>query len=924
MANQLIELVGEFGTQPLGGAYSSSGSRQSYSWGNGGNPGKPFSGTIIPLTEEGDAGATLRRVTLTRTLDAHGDVTSYALQLAMGGVGNFTDQFLEFGRIELRQQAVNDGASTFLTILGSAINSARRAAFDPDSYVYAGFDALFEAGQSDPLNFETIPGSLFVGFDDGEFERGIDNEIVRLRSDETHDFNTFGIGGSDLRRLVWSITSGPGVIGYRTGIYAPPLFLSRNVTPVTVEVGVENENDPTKIVNFGETDFEVALVETGVRQLAYMIAEEKPDLPNPVNQREEADPPEGWTEIVPPFDPDTDTYRIGRDITTVAGEFAEGETDWEFDPEEQPFVDLATGVNRQRRRYAYQVATTIAEGDLPTEVTEEYPAGWTELADDSTETMGVWRISSIVTEDLEGAFIEAGKWRWDPAYRFQPWIPAGNAPDSASDQLRRFITTIRHKDTGARAQVIWSVQSDPGLGVNGEPGKSAISTIFAVTLIASDSPNTGGQISVGPSGDIIETITPGNFGTIRELHIGLSADTQALTSRLRGYLPQLAAGDILSIYEDRVDNWADFLVDAIPASISGSDRTVSYEVLPLEHGKALDITAAASMGFSRAEKGADGSTGSPRKLALYIADKTDTTLTIGSPQPTDPPDSITLILKSGATFTVVESTVNPTDAVDGWTHQFTDLDPDTAYRAEAYGTYSGTNGPTDYLRTFTSKTPSEGGMGAAAGVYEVVAASPTAVRAKVPAATGTSPSYEWRWDYGRSPDVLIWRAGPTTTTNEATLEGLSDNAIVNVQCRTTVGGPGNRTNQGWVDVGTAQTLESPEAPEPATSVTLTFATDGRGTVRWGPPGSTTHPITRYGVTIWLGGLAVARLGTEDENDRSATSEPLPLSGQYAARVIAISEDDNNVRHRADAAWSDAAEHAGLALAVVDNTPFTVT
>jgi len=462
------------------------------------------------------------------------------------------------------------------------------------------------AGVYTPHNV-SVPTAVTVDLFDGTIKRDSDtftvtpvfsgtisNKIITLREDETHDFEASGISAGDTG--VWSVKSGTGAIDPGTGVYTPANVSSNSTVVVALSVGGEEQ----------DTDqFTVQYVETGQKQYAYRQSETAPALPAPQNQRDATGVPANWSPNVLPAAVGRGVYRISRDVTEVAGVVAAGETDWTWDPAAQPWRKALVS----RRRHAFRLAETLHETtDLPTSRTEALPAGWAGTAQKPTEDAGVWRISSTVTEDGDGKFISATAWEWNPAFDNQPYIKslAGLSPS-----VRRFTTTVRHKRSGLLAQVIWAIHADLE---NAIPGAAAISKIFAATL-QSGAPNTDGQARLLDGSTAVTRLQPSNAESVDAIELGISTGSGAATLDRRRYFPQVEAGDVVSVYENRTDNWVDYLISSVPATISTTARRVKFGLTHLENGEELDVQGAVSVGFSRAPSGADART--YREIPIY-------------------------------------------------------------------------------------------------------------------------------------------------------------------------------------------------------------------------------------------------------------------------------------------------------------------
>lgn len=253
------------------------------------------------------------------------------------------------------------------------------------------------------------------------------------------------------------------------------------------------------------------------------------------------------------------------------------------------------------KQFAYRRAESLGEtAGLPSGTAEALPAGWSANPPTRTETDGVWRISRTKTE-RSGSFVRATAWAWDPAFAEQPYLKSLSA---LGRHVRRFVTHVRHRTTGALASVVWAMYADLR---DAQPGRSAISTVFETALIGGNAAaDENDEIRALARSTAVSPINAENADTVTRLEIGISAGDGAGAQLRRSFLPQVEAGDVLVIYEDRVSNWVDYLVTAVPVSIAEDARTVVLAVTHLEHGESLNVAGACKLGFSRAAQGEPG------------------------------------------------------------------------------------------------------------------------------------------------------------------------------------------------------------------------------------------------------------------------------------------------------------------------------
>ncbi|MDE0473494.1 MAG: hypothetical protein OXI50_02950, partial [Gammaproteobacteria bacterium] len=315
--------------------------------------------------------------------------------------------------------------------------------------------------------------------------------------------------------------------------------------------------------------------------------------------------PAGWSAGDPGATTAEGVYRIRRTVSSRAGAFVSA-TAWAWAPAaaSQPWAPAAT---TRRTQHAYRAAETLAENALPASTAEALPAGWSAATAGRDTDNGVYRIARTLTERL-GSFVSATAWAWDPAYASQPW----QKPLSAlSSTIRKFTTRVRHRATGATCTVVWTLLADL---LDGKVGRNAISTTLETAIIVGASAadqNSEARMLAGTTP--VGTLTDATASTVTRIEIGISADIDPplrATAFRRDFLPQVQAGDVVSVFEDRDRNWADYLVTGVPASIAENARHVSIDVAHLENGGAdINIAGACKIGFSRASRGATGREG---------------------------------------------------------------------------------------------------------------------------------------------------------------------------------------------------------------------------------------------------------------------------------------------------------------------------
>ena len=210
--------------------------------------------------------------------------------------------------------------------------------------------------------------------------------------------------------------------------------------------------------------------------------------------------------------------------------------------------------------------------------------------------------------------------------------------------------------------------------------------------------------------------------------------------------------------------------------------------------------------------------------------------------------------------------------------------------------------------------------------YEVRGVSRSAVLASVPDA-GPGVTYSWRYDLGADPATIVWLDGGTSAAPTKQIEaGPRANQKVTVEYRTSDDG----TDGNWTLVGVGTKWQHADAPSPATDLKLSVSAAGVFTLSWGVPAtiSAGHKIVRYGCKLWFEGRVEERLGKEIEgaesaSDRERTTNPQTHAGEYYFEVNVISADADGNRYYADPAVSSKVTFAGRAVAVIDDTPFSL-
>ena len=164
------------------------------------------------------------------------------------------------------------------------------------------------------------------------------------------------------------------------------------------------------------------------------------------------------------------THRTTRHTIASAGT-----PEWDFETTE-PSVTLTAAAPVTTTEHAYRLAQTLEATDLPSSTAEAVPTGWSATEPARTATESVYRISSDVTR-LRGVFVSRTAWAWSPAFSSQPYR---RSIDSLSRFIRKFVTDVRHKDSGAQASVVVAIQADPPEGI----GYRELTIYQTVTLAA--------------------------------------------------------------------------------------------------------------------------------------------------------------------------------------------------------------------------------------------------------------------------------------------------------------------------------------------------------------------------------------------------------------------------------------------------------
>ena len=166
----------------------------------------------------------------------------------------------------------------------------------------------------------------------------------------------------------------------------------------------------------------------------------------------------------------TVTHRTTRHTIASAGT-----PEWDFETTE-PSVTLTAAAPVTTTEHAYRLAQTLEATDLPSSTAEAVPTGWSATEPARTATESVYRLSSDVTR-LRGVFVSRTAWAWSPAFASQPYRRSIN---SLSRYIRKFVTNVRHKDSGAQASVVVAIQADPPEGI----GYRELTIYQTVTLAA--------------------------------------------------------------------------------------------------------------------------------------------------------------------------------------------------------------------------------------------------------------------------------------------------------------------------------------------------------------------------------------------------------------------------------------------------------
>ena len=166
----------------------------------------------------------------------------------------------------------------------------------------------------------------------------ITNKIVSILEDETHDFDSEGVN-APASEVSWLAGGNPvrGTIS-ATGLYTAPTVPETRITAnATVDLSVRGQVVDSNLFTV------VRNIPPGSEiQYAYLRGETQPALPNPMDQRESAAVPQGWSETALEPNGAEGVYRLGRTIQTFLERFESGTTDWAFDPQVQPWLNPMT------------------------------------------------------------------------------------------------------------------------------------------------------------------------------------------------------------------------------------------------------------------------------------------------------------------------------------------------------------------------------------------------------------------------------------------------------------------------------------------------------------------------------------------------------------------------------------------------------
>ena len=299
---------------------------------------------------------------------------------------------------------------------------------------------------------------------------------------------------------------------------------------------------------------------------------------------------------------------------TVARTFARsddaGDAAWDF-AVAQPTVSLIQTLVTTQYAYMKAAAASVTELSLPTDNTDTIPSGWTAQPEERTGTEGNYRVCRERTT-VNGVFDSATDWRWAPEFLLQPWQrPVG----MLSDKQRRYSSTVRHIRSGATATVVWQVQADL---LDGRPGRSSVSTVFDTALVGpAITVDANLEMHATAGGTVVPNVTTVNAASVDGIEIGI-AETGDEATRRRRFFPAVTVGGIVSIYENRSGNWADYLVTSIPTTVSATARSYSIGVSHLEHGDDCNVAGLCKLGFGQAEQGVDGIPGVvPVEITVY-------------------------------------------------------------------------------------------------------------------------------------------------------------------------------------------------------------------------------------------------------------------------------------------------------------------
>ena len=607
-------------------------------------------------------------------------------------------------------------------------------------------------------------------------------------------------------------------------------------------------------------------------QYAYLRAASLPTLPSSTAEAL----PATWQAANPGADTTGGVYRIRRTVNERLGAFVSASS-WVWDPGQanQPWQPAATTT---RKQYAFRRAETLDESTgLPSSTAQALPAGWSATAPVRTQDAGVWRISRTVTERL-GAFVSANAWAWDPAYSGQPYV----LPLSAlSDSIRRWITTVRHRETGIEAQVIWALHADV-------PLTYAERAIYQKVGINDDLP-------AAPAGATVADFVLANLGAWSIDFPDYNAQTEkvACTSATLGSDNSLSDWSTVFVCESPADINTVYRISVEKPDALSNTGTARVPADTLDD--APDSSTAGAIWANTGHRNAltqvwtwdgwikvEGTDARQRDIRIYVSDKTDTTISVGTAKPHETPTSYRLRIFTAAGTSALQ-TRSGAGSASGFTATFSGLTESTLYRVEGVAIY-GTGdtaepGPKDthFIQT---------GVEIDGGVAKIVGLTPSSVKVTVPAVDGNNVTYDWEYDVGRS-NTLVWIRRPRTTTNETTIPGLRNNSTLRVRYRVNVG-----SDEGdWRSIGEGYVPQAAAAPENVSNVVLTINADGTYNVTFDAPVGSARPIDRYGAILfrngqfagWFDGSVATSRDRDGYNGRVLYDE-----GDYHAEVRAVS------------------------------------